>query len=98
MQYESICFCLQSYVDGFLLKVKLKAIKEYQLFESCSKNEGTIECQLSGLTDSVTYDDDLLKHMIVQAQQISILLKPKQLYKKRLGLRDIKAMGLRELC
>ena len=61
------------------LKVKLKAIKEYQLFEFCSEIEGTIECQLSSLTDSVTYDDNLLKPMTVQAQQIALLLKPKHL-------------------
>ena len=79
-----------------IFKVKLKAINIHQLFESCSKNEGTIECQLSGLTDSVTYDDDLLKSMPVQVQQIALLSKPKQLYKKRIGLKDIKAVGLRE--
>ena len=79
------------------LKAKIKAIKKHQLFASCSRNDGTIECQLSGLTNNVTYDDDLLKPtMTVQAQCIALLLKPKELYKKSLGLRDIKVVGLRE--
>ena len=51
---------------------------------------------MSGLTDSVTCDNDLLNPMLVQTQQIALLLKPKQLYKNRLGLRDIKAVRLRE--
>ena len=80
------------------LKAKLKAIKKYQLSESCSQNEGTIECQSSGLTDSVSYDDNLLKsNMTVQAQWVALSMLPKKLYKKQTGLRDIKAVGLREL-
>ena len=73
-----IYFCLQSREGGFLLleyfldylfEGKLKAINKHQLFESCLENKGTIECQLSGLNDSVTYDDELLKpNLIVQAQ------------------------------
>ena len=34
--------------------------------------------------------------MTIQAQCIALLLLPKKLYKKRIGLRDIKAVGLRE--
>ena len=48
------------------LRVKLKAINKYHLFEFCSKNGGTVECQSSALTNNVTYDDDLLP-MTVQA-------------------------------
>ena len=60
------------------LKVQLKAIKKYQLFESCSRNDGTIECQSSGLADCVMYSDDLLKpNMTIQALQIALWLKPK---------------------
>ena len=53
---------------------------------------------MSGLTDSVTYDDGLLKpNMAVQAQQIALSLLPKKLYKKGIG-RYIKAVGLRQNC
>ena len=84
-----------NFLDNFL-KAKLRTIKKYQLLKSYSGNDGIIEFQSSGLTHNVTYDDNLLKPMIVHAQQIALLLKPKKLYKKRLGLRDIKAVGLKE--
>ena len=47
------------------LKVKVKTINKYQLFESCSQNAGTIKCQSSALTNSVTYSDKLFKPMTV---------------------------------
>ena len=53
------------------LKVKLKAIKKYQLFKSCSRNDDTIECQSSGLADHITYSDKLMKSMTIQALQIA---------------------------
>ena len=63
--------------------MKLQGINKYQLFESCLEYEGTIECQLCALTDSVTYDDNLLKpNMTVQAQHIYLLLLLKNVYEK----------------
>ena len=68
-----------------ILKKKLVVINKYQLFESCLKYEGTIDYQLSVLTNSVTYGDDLLKpNMTVQAQCVALLLLPKKLHKKRI--------------
>ena len=66
------------------------------MFESCYKNKA-VQCLLLGLPDRVIYDDDLSKPtMIVNAQQKVLLSQPNKLYKKRLGIRDIKAVGLRE--
>ena len=78
-------------------KAKLDAIKKYQLFESCFKNTGTVQCQLSGLPDSVTYNDNLLKsNMTLKAQRKVLSSKPDKLHKKPIGLRDIKEVGLKE--
>jgi hypothetical protein len=52
-----------------IFKAKLDANKKYQLFESCYKNVDTVQCQLSSLADSATYDNIFLKSMTVQAQQ-----------------------------
>ena len=79
-----------------MFQPKLEAIKKYQLFQSCYKNKATVQCLLSCLPDCVIYDDDLSKTMTVNAQQNVLLSKPDKLYKKRIGLRDIKAVGLRE--
>ena len=66
------------------------------MFESCSIYEGTVECQSSALNDSATYSNELLKLMTIQAQCIALSLLPKKLYEKRIGLRDIKVVRLRE--
>ena len=79
-----------------LFQPKLEAIKKYQLFEACHDNEAIIKCLLSCLPDCVIYDDDMLKTMTVNALQKVLSSKPDKLYKKRIGLRDIKAVGLRE--
>ena len=52
-----------------VFRVKLDANKKYQLFESCYENADTVQCQLSSLADIVTYDNNFLQPMTVQAQQ-----------------------------
>jgi hypothetical protein len=52
-----------------IFEAKLDANKKYQLFESCYENADTVQCRLSSLADSATYDNNLLKPMTVQAQQ-----------------------------
>ena len=77
-----------------LFQPKLEAIKKYQLFEACYENEATVKCLSSCLPDCVIYDDDLSKPtMTVNAVQKVLSSKPDKLYKKRIGLRDIKAVG-----
>ena len=64
------------------LKVKLQVINKYQFFKSCSEYKGTIKCQSFALTNSVTYNDELLKPTMtvqVQAQLIALSLVPKVL-------------------
>ena len=85
--------------DTFLNKIfqpKLEAIKKYQLFEACHDNEAIVKCLSLCLPDSVIYDDDLSKTMTVNAVQKVLSSTPDKLYKKPIGLRDIKAVGLRE--
>ena len=82
-----------------IFKPKLEAVKKYQLFESCYNNKATVKCISLGLPDRVIYNNDLSRinpTMTANAQQKVLLLQPNKLYKKRLGLRDIKAVGLRE--
>ena len=88
--------------NNFLTRIfmpKLEAAKKYQLFESCYNNKATVKCILSGLLDRVIYDNDLSRinpTMTANAQQKVVLLQPNKVYKKRLGLRDIKAVGVKE--
>ena len=81
-----------------IFQPKLEAIKKYQLFESCYKNKATVQCLSLGLPDCVIYDDDLSKPTMTVNAQRKVLFsqQPDKLYKKRIGLRDIKAVGLRE--
>ena len=63
------------------------------MFESCYKNKATVQCLSSGLPDGVIYDDDLSKPTMT----VNVFpAKPNKLYKKHIGLRDIKMVGLRE--
>ena len=66
------------------------------MFEACYDNEAIVKCLLTCLPDGVIYDDDLSKTMTVNAVQKVLSSTPNKLYKKRIGLRDIKAVGLRE--
>ena len=81
-----------------LFKTKLEAIKKYQLFKACCDKVAIITCQSSCLPDRVIYEDDLLKtkKMTVNAVQKVLSSTPDKLYPERIGLRDIKAVGLRE--
>ena len=76
-----------------IFKPRLEAIKKYQLLEACYKNKATVQCLLPGLPDCVIYDNNLLK-LTMTVNLFSA--KPNKLYKNRIGLRDIKAVGLRE--
>ena len=74
-QHISACKCV--WTDFYdwntfqtkIFEAKLDANKKYQLFESCYENADTVQCRLSSLADSATYDNNLLKPMTVQAQQ-----------------------------
>ena len=66
------------------------------MFEACYKNEAIVKCLSSYLPDGVIYDDDLSKTMTVNAVRKVLSSKPDKLYKNRIGLRDIKVVGLRE--
>ena len=81
-----------------LFQPKLEAIKKYQLFTACKNKVAIVTCQSSCLTDHVMYEDDLskTKKMTANAVQKVLSSTPDKLYPKRLGLRDIKAVGLRE--
>ena len=57
------------------------------------RNKATVQCLLLGLPDRVIYDDDLSKPIMI----VNLFsAKRNKLYKKRIGLRDIKAVRLRE--
>ena len=81
-----------------LFQPKLEAIKKYQLFEACRDKVATIKCLSLCLTDRVMYEDDLskTKKMTANAVQKVLSSTPDKLYPERIGLRDIKAVGLRE--